>query len=349
MNFILALLLVAAIFFLLVFTIGYFLSGPKYKGPKSDHFDGNKFRNPSGRDAKGPSSGFKYMKERSPGPWKKNYETFVREEAIPERIDPNKLKITFVNHSTFLIQYAGLNILTDPIWSYRCSPFQFAGPHRMRPPGVKFDDLPNIDLVLLSHNHYDHYDTSTNKDLIKKYNPKYIVPLGMKSSLLRLGASDVEELDWFQESSFKGLKIMGTPANHFSSRGLFDQNATLWCGFLLQNHDHKLYFVGDTGYGPNFKTMGEKYGPIDISLIPIGAYQPEWFMGPIHISPIEALKVHHDINSIQSIGKHFGTFPLADDGMFVAQDALKAAMNAENFDPKDFIIPDEGFSYDFDC
>jgi len=349
MNFFLALILVASIFFGLIFLVGYLLSGPRYQGPVSDHFDGKKFRNPSGREASGPSSGFKYMRERSPGPWKRNYETFVREEEIPERVASNKVKVTFVNHSTFLIQYAGLNILTDPIWSYRCSPFQFAGPHRMRPPGVKFEDLPPIDLVVISHNHYDHFDVNTNKDLIKKHKPKFIVPLGMKKSLEKLGAKEVEELDWFQETSVQDLSIMPTPANHFSSRGLFDQNATLWCGFLLQYNGHKVYFVGDTGYGPNFKKMGEEYGPIDLCLIPIGAYQPEWFMGPIHVSPSEALQVHHDIQSKQSIAKHFGTFPLADDGMFIAQNALEVAMKAEDFDASKFIIPDEGYSYDFDC
>lgn len=349
MNFILALLLVAAIFFLLVLLVGFFLSGPSYKGAISDHFDGKKFINPSGRQAQGFSSGMRYMRERNPGPWKPNYETFVREESIPAQVDINKLKITFVNHSTFLIQYGGLNILTDPIWSFRCSPFQFAGPHRMRPPGVKFEDLPKIDLVLVSHNHYDHFDTITNKDLIKKFNPKYVAPLGMKTSLEKLGAKEVHEIDWFEKTNIGGLKIMATPANHFSSRGIFDRDTTLWCGFLLQHGDHKVYFVGDTGYGPNFKEMGEKYGPVDISLIPIGAYKPEWFMGPIHISPKEALQVHRDIQSKQSIAKHFGTFPLADDGMFIAQNALQDAMSAEDFNTDKFIIPDEGYSYDFDC
>lgn len=349
MNFLLALALVAAIFFLLVALIGFFLSGPKYQGPISDHFNGKTFINPNGKSANSFGGVLKYMRERSPGPWKSNYETFVREEPIPANVKLDKVKITFVNHSTFLIQYAGLNILTDPIWSFRCSPFQFAGPHRMRPPGVKFEDLPKIDLVLLSHNHYDHFDINTNRDLIKKFNPKYVVPLGMKPSLEKLGAKEVQEIDWFEKTTIDGLSIMGTPANHFSSRGLFDRDNSLWCGFLMEHRGHKLYFVGDTGYGPNFKEMGEKYGPIDLCLIPIGAYQPEWFMGPIHISPTEALQVHHDIRSIQTIGKHFGTFPLADDGMFVAQNALQKAMADEGFDPKDFIIPDEGFSYDFDC
>ena len=341
--------LLAAIllFFILVFVIGFLLSGSSYKGPKSDHFNGKKFINPNGLQANGFASAMKYMRERKPEPYRFNYETFVRTEAIPERLPKDDIKITFVNHSTFLIQYAGINILTDPIWSFRCSPFQFAGPNRMRPPGVKFEDLPPIDLVLLSHNHYDHFDTNTNKDLIKRDKPHFVVPLGMKKSVNKLGAKQVDQIDWHEKLTFKNISITSAPANHFTSRGLFDRDTTLWCGYILQFGNHKLYFVGDTGYGPNFKEVGEQYGPMDISLIPIGAYKPEWFMGPIHISPKQAIDVHHDIKSKQSIAMHFGTFPLADDGQGTAEKELIKAMEASNLDPELFIIPDEGFSYDF--
>lgn len=348
MNIIVALLFVFVIFCFVVFLFGFFLSGPTYKGPKSDHFDGKKFINPNGLEAKGFKDVFKFIRERKMEPYKFNYETFVRTDSLPEKLEESKIKITFVNHSTFLIQYAGLNILTDPIWSFRCSPFQFAGPHRMRPPGVKFEDLPNIDLVLLSHNHYDHFDTNTVKDLIKKCQPQFVVPLGMKNAIEKLGGNKVEEIDWHQSIEFEKLNITGTPANHFTSRGFFDRDKTLWCGYLLQFGKHKLYFVGDTGYGPNFKEIGNTHGPIDISLIPIGAYKPEWFMGPIHISPPQAIQVHKDIQSIQSIAMHFGTFPLADDGQDTAQNELILAMKNEKMDPSKFLIPDEGFSYDFE-
>lgn len=341
------LLSAALVFICLVLIFGFFLSGPSYKGPKSDHFNGKKFTNPNGLEAKGFKDVFRFMRERKMEHYKFNYETFVRSEALPERLDVSKVKITFVNHSTFLIQYAGLNILTDPIWSFRCSPFQFAGPHRMRPPGVNFKDLPKIDLVLLSHNHYDHFDSKTVKDLIKDHQPEFVVPLGMKKSVEKLGSKRVREIDWHQTVEQEKLKITATPANHFTSRGIFDRDKTLWCGYMLQFGNHKLYFVGDTGYGPNFKEIGNKYGPIDISLIPIGAYKPEWFMGPIHISPTQALDVHNDIQSIQSIAMHFGTFPLADDGQGTAEKELAIAMKEVNFDPSTFIVPDEGFSYDY--
>ena len=218
----------------------------------------------------------------------------------------------------------------------------------MRPPGVKFEDLPPIDLVLLSHNHYDHFDSNTVKDLIQKHQPSFVVPLGMKKAVEKLGSKRVVEIDWHQSIEQEKLSITSTPANHFTSRGIFDRDKTLWCGYLLQFGTHKLYFIGDTGYGPNFKEIGNKYGPIDISLIPIGAYKPEWFMGPIHISPPQALQVHRDIQSIQSIAMHFGTFPLADDGQGTAERELGKAMEEINFDPATFIVPDEGHSYDFE-
>ncbi len=342
-----SLLFLICLFFLTVLIFGFYLSGPRYKGPKSDHFDGKKFLNPNGLDPNNFRKVLKYMRERRPEPYKFNYENYVRSERLSERITEDKIKIIFVNHSTFLIQYAGLNILTDPIWSFRCSPFQFAGPHRMRPPGVKFADLPKIDLVLISHNHYDHFDTKTIKDLIKSHNPNFVVPLGMQKAVERLGSNKVEQIDWFQTVHFQKIKITGTPANHFSSRGLFDRDCTLWCGFLLDYNRHKIYFVGDTGYGPNFKEIGNKYGPIDLAMIPIGAYKPEWFMGPIHITPIEAIQVHKDIQSKQSIAMHFGTFPLADDGQGTAEKELRLSLKSTNLDETDFIIPDEGYIMDF--
>lgn len=331
---------------LLTVVFGFVFSGPSYKGPKSDHFDGKKFSNPNGLAAQNLLGVLKYGIKRKPEEWVKNYETDVRTESIPIPQE-NEVQVSFVNHSTFLIQIGGYNILTDPIWSKRCSPFQWVGPERMRPPGFSMELLPKIDLVLLSHNHYDHLDVNTLKAIAEKHNPKFIVPLGVGGYLSKLGINDSIELDWDATTSFGELDIKGISANHFTSRGLFDRDKTLWCGFLLNFNGYKCYFVGDTGYGPNFKQLGEQERQIDLALIPIGAYLPKWFMSPIHISPAEAVQVHKDINSKQSIAMHFGTFPLADDGMHTPQKELKKAISNKDMNEDEFIIPDEGGVYTF--
>ncbi len=329
-------------FWAIALIIGYLLSSKGYKGPVSPHFDGKKFRNPSGRDAKGFGAVFKYARERKPDKWQKNYETFVRTEPVPP-VDENDIQYTFVNHSTFLIQHKGMNILTDPIWSERCSPFQFMGPSRMRPPGLAFEALPRIDLVLVSHNHYDHLDANTIKRIVKKWNPVFVAPLGVSSILKKWGCQQVIELDWWASTQIAGLNIKATPANHFSSRGIFDQNTSLWAGFIIQSDSHKIYYTGDSGYSDIFKTIGEREGPFDLSFIPIGAYIPEWFMSPIHVSPNEAVQIHQDVRSQQSVAMHFGTFPLADDNMERSTSVLKKELEVQHIAAEKFRIPDEGF------
>ena len=331
----------------LTVVFGYALSGPGYKGPKSDHFDGNRFINPNGLEAQNLIGVLKYGLYRKPEKWKKNYETEVRSEPITTPGE-GEVQISFVNHSTFLIQINGLNILTDPIWSKRCSPFQWVGPERMRPPGIPMDLLPPIDLVLLSHNHYDHLDVNTIKEINQRFDPKFIVPLGVAAFFQKKGIQNVEEIDWHQNIDLTNAIIRGVPASHFTSRGIFDRDKTLWCGYLLNINGYKIYFAGDTGYGPNFKELGTQEKTIDLALIPIGAYKPQWFMSPIHISPDEAVQVHLDVNAKQSIAMHFGTFLLADDGMFTPVNDLKKALDKYQISQDQFLVPDEGKSYLFD-
>ncbi len=336
-------------FIFLVILIGFLLSGPKYKGPQTKHFDGKRFHNPSGRPANGFKEASKYMSSGTAmrGKWEKNYETTVRTKAVPGTNQEGEILVSFVNHSTFLIQIGGKNILTDPVWSEKCSPFQFAGPGRMRPPGINFEDLPSIDLVLLSHNHYDHMDKPTIKRLTKDHNPAFIVPLGVDGLLHRWGIKKTKTmaLDWDKSVEIDAIKFTATSANHFSSRGLFDRDATLWCGFLMQHEDLKCYYVGDTGYGDNFKEIGKNYGPMDLSLIPIGAYKPEWFMGPIHVTPVEAIQIHKDVRSKKSIAMHFGTFPLASDDQGEPVAWLEKARVEAGLSVQEFLVPDEGESY----
>lgn len=329
---------------LLVFNlVGFIISAPKYKGPESDHFNGKVFTNPRGVKAKGLKDVIKWSRSRNRQPWKE----LTNISFGPKPLNEIKVgvKVTFVNHSTFLIQVKGVNILTDPIWSKHTSPVQFAGPKRMRPPGILFDDLPRIDYVLLSHNHYDHLDKGTMKKLIKIHDPLIITPLGVGKFIQRLGSRKVTDLDWWDEHEMvSSLKVASVPTQHFSGRGTYDRDATLWCGYVIMDGRDNIYFAGDSGYGNFFKEIGSKYGKMKVSMIPIGAYLPRWFMSPIHISPDEAVKVHRDVNSELSIAMHFGTFPLADDGQNQPIVELGNAVKAEGIDEHVFKVLNEGES-----
>lgn len=328
----------------LPFLVGMLLSAPTYDGPVSDHFDGKKFFNRKGFEAKGLSDVLKWMRERKPGKWVYRGDARIGARPLP-RYDGG-VRVTFVNHSTFLIQVDGVNIITDPVWSERVSPFTFAGPKRMRPPGINFDDLPKIDLVLLSHNHYDHLDIATLKRIHDKYNPQYIVPLGVSRYLQSKSITAVRELDWWQSTAFgTGFTIEAVPAQHFSGRGTLDRDKTLWCGYAIHGNHGNVYFAGDTGYNPEiFKEIGERTKPT-LAIIPIGAYKPEWFMSPIHCSPDEAVKIFKDLGSPQSIASHFGTFPLADDSCDDPVDRLKDVLKRDNISK--FLVLEEGIAKDF--
>ncbi len=336
-------LFLAAISLIVFFVaFGYFLSGPKYSGPITDHFDGKKFFTPGGKPAQGFGGVFKWMVKRQRGPWKAlEARPFGKK---PEPLVASGVHITFVNHSTFLIQANGVNILTDPVWSERTSPFQWAGPKRMRPPGIRMEDLPRIDLILLSHNHYDHLDLNTLKRLHKRDGPKIITPLGVKSFLDKRNITGATDLDWWQRTVLHdGLEIEAVPAQHFSGRGTFDRDATLWCGYVIRSAGSNIYFVGDTGYHESmFKEIGERCSPIEVALIPIGAFKPEWFMSPIHCSPTEAVRIHQEIKTRRSIATHFGTFPLADDGLEEPVTELRKSLDAEGLSHDHFLALEEG-------
>jgi len=341
-----AIALIIIIIILASFIVGVVLSEKGYSGDPSDHFNGKIFINPSGRYSNDLMDVLKYVTTRKAEKWTNNYETFVRSEPLPESTF-DELYVTFVNHSTFIIQYDNVTILTDPIWSKRCSPSQIGGPSRKRPPGVAYDDLKKVDIVIISHNHYDHLDKTTVKNLIRDFDPLFVVPLGVDHVLKKWGSDKVVPLDWWHKSEMHDMTITALPANHFSSRGTLDRDQTLWAGYLIEYKGHKTYFAGDTGYSDIFKSIGEKIGPIDLAFIPIGAYLPRWFMSPIHVSPDEAVMIHQDVRSHQSIAMHFGTFALADDGPSRPLDDLRQALKRESIQEKKFIAPEEGFSYRF--
>lgn len=223
------------------------------------------------------------------------------------------LRVTMVNHSTLLIQMDGKNFITDPVWSDRVSPFTFVGPMRCTPPGVAFADLPRIDAVLLSHDHYDHCDVATLRKLEETHKPLVITGLAMGPLLRAAGIERIVELDWWKDTKVADITVTFAPAQHWSSRGPMSRNTRLWGSFFLRSSKHTTYFAADTGFGDHFAMIHERLGPCDIAMIPIGAYEPRWFMQPQHMDPVEAAKAHKLLGSKKSIGIHWGTFQLTDE------------------------------------
>jgi L-ascorbate metabolism protein UlaG (beta-lactamase superfamily) len=279
--------------------------------PISDHSDGKRFYNRDGSD-KGLSdiSQFLWQSLWNESAWP---ESLSNPEAstIPDRVNEG-IRATYINHATVLIQVDGLNILTDPIWSERASPVTFAGPKRIRPPGIAISDLTEIDLVLISHNHYDHLDTATLRQLRQQQNKEPVIVSGLgNAALLRsLGYNQAIELDWSDSTSVEGTTVHFVECQHRSARGIFDQMRTLWGSFVIETSQGNIYFAGDTGYSPHFKEQGERFGSFALSILPIGTYEPRWFMKDIHLNPEEAVQAYIDLNSEQSLGMHFGVFQL---------------------------------------
>ncbi|MBI5273477.1 MAG: MBL fold metallo-hydrolase [Chlamydiales bacterium] len=271
-----------------------------------------------------------------------------------EEIDPSKPQVVWINHSTFLISVYGMNILTDPIWSNRCSPVPFIGPKRMHAPAIKIEDLPEIHMVLVSHDHYDHLDKKSVDKLHERFpSIRWIVPKGLKPWFLKRGISNVAEHAWWQESLFSfevgnlELVITAVPCQHFSGRLFWHSNNTLWCSYVVKfKKDRKvkyLYFVGDTGYNDyDFKTIGEHFPQIDLSLIPIGTYVPHEFMAPVHIDPEKAVKIHQEVKSKLSVGMHWKTFKLSSEGMMQPPYDLYLSLKEENINPRCFRVIDPG-------
>ena len=289
------------------------LSGPVYQGPKSDHFDGERFFNEGVRE-KDLGDLLRWQRTRTKGVWRP-----LRDEPPgappPRRVGLGELRVTFIGHATTLIQVDGLNVLTDPIWSERASPVSWAGPRRVRPPGIRFEDLPPIDVVLVSHDHYDHCDLATLRRIARAHpRAHFYVGLGNGKLLRAAHLRHVRELDWWQEIGLGAVTLSAAPAQHFSNRGLCDRSCTLFAGYVLRGPSGTTFFAGDTGYGPHFAQVSARYGAVRLAILPIGAYKPEWFMGAVHMSPAEAVRAHDDLRAGTSVAVHFGTFDLADDG-----------------------------------
>lgn len=341
-------LAIAGLLIVALFIADQLLAAPKYIEGNSDHFDGKKFVNPDGAGTHHYGEVLKWwLGGNNKGPWKEYGKNDLPDYPFPKSsVNDGRYRITFINHATFLIQVNGHNILTDPVWSFRASPYQWIGPKRKRPPGVDFDELPHIDTVLLSHNHYDHLDIETVKKLKERYNPQFVVPLGVERYLHSQGIDETIRMDWWDKYGLGNDMILtAVPARHFSGRGLFDRNKTLWCGYVIENPSGNIYFAGDTGYGDFLTEIGQKFS-IETSILPIGAYKPRWFMEAIHMSPEEAVKAHINLNTTQSIAMHFGTFPMADDGMYEPLEDLQKARRKYKVSANNFLSLQHGESHD---
>jgi len=287
-------------------------------------FRRGKFHNASGRPPHGLGDALRWLLTRSPGPWPTHVED-VQVAPPLERVDDGSIRATVIGHATVLVQAAGLNVLTDPVMSTRIGPTSWLGPKRVRAPAVPFDAIPPIDVVLLSHDHYDHLDRPTLRRLAARDNPRILTGLGAGR---KVPSRNVVELDWWQGQALPNdVTATYVPAEHFSGRGAFDRDKSLWGGFVLDTPHGKVYFAGDTAKGTHFRAIRERFGPMTLSLLPIGAYAPRWFMELVHMDPDEALQASLTLESQTSLAIHFATFNLADDSYDAPTRALARAVS----------------------
>jgi L-ascorbate metabolism protein UlaG (beta-lactamase superfamily) len=246
--------------------------------------------------------------------------------------------LTWLGHASFLIRTAGRTVLTDPFLSERAGPVAGLGPKRFVPPGIPVDLLPKIDVLLISHNHYDHLDARTVESLSSKERITVVVPSGLRSFFLRRGYTDVRELAWGAHAALGDLSVTALPAIHFSSRTLFDRNATLWASYSIVSPSLRVFFAGDTGYGPVHRETGLDHGPFDLALLPIGAYEPEPIMRPVHCNPEEAVRLGADVRGKTLVAMHWGTVRLTDEPPFEPPGRFLAAGRAAGFDERDLWV-----------
>lgn len=266
------------------------------------------------------------------------------------RAERHALVMTWVGHSTFLLQVGGCNVLTDPMWGDRASPVPFAGPRRWVRPGIALRDLPPIDAVVQSHNHYDHLDDATVRVLADRHPAaQWFAPLGLAPFLRARGVRTVTELDWWDRHDDGRLTFTCAPAQHFSARGLTDRNETLWCSWAIAAGERRVYFGGDTGRHPEFGLIGQRCGPFDAVLLPIGAYEPRWFMKPVHMSPEEAVEAYRELSrpggtpdSATFVAMHWGTFKLTDEPMDEPPRRVRAAWAGAGLPPARLWVPAHG-------
>jgi L-ascorbate metabolism protein UlaG (beta-lactamase superfamily) len=288
--------------------------------PVSDHCDGRRFFNPH-RAARPLKDVIRWMRTRQRTAWPRRV-AIASHPPPPVQVGPGEVAVSFIGHSTFLIQTASMVMITDPVFTSHAGPFGRTGPPRVRPPAIAASALPPVDLVLVSHNHYDHLQPSSLR--LFRDTAGYVAPLGV-GRLLPRHAGTTAELDWWQSTTMGAAEITCVPAQHFSARTPWDRDLTLWCGFVVRVDGVVIYFAGDSGYSPQFAEIGARCPGIDVALIPIGAYEPRWFMSPVHMNAEEAVRAHLDVGPRVSLGMHFGTFQLTDEAIEEPLHALERA------------------------
>lgn len=312
-----------------------------YGGPRSDHFDGRLFFNPEGKEPASFADLLRWQfgggKAKWPAEWPSPHPP-----ATPEpRLAQEALRVTMVGHASLLIQAGGLNFLTDPVWSQRVSPFSFAGPRRVNSPGIAFDDLPPVDYVLLTHNHYDHLDTATLARLKTARDPHVITPLGNDAIVGKAAPGiRISTHDWHERIDLgDGVAVHVEPAHHWSARGAGDRRMALWSAFTIETPGGHVYFGGDTGFheGRNYELAREKHGGFRFAVLPIGAYEPRWFMQDQHMNPEDAVKALADCGATQALAHHHGTFQLTDEAIDAPALALGEALDAANVPRETFV------------
>ncbi|MFP8966203.1 MBL fold metallo-hydrolase [Pokkaliibacter sp. CJK22405] len=276
------------------------------------------------------------------------------------RANHTQASVTWIGHASALLQLDGFNVLTDPVFSDRASPVSFIGPERKVKVPFPLSELPSVDVVVISHNHYDHLDKASIQQLARQPggSPLFLVPLGVKAWFADLGITNVQELDWWQDatldqsllaketsSAVSGLKLTFVPAHHWTARGLGDRNQTLWGGWVIQGKQQKVYFAGDSGYSADFAEIGKQLGPFDLALIPVGAYEPRWFMKSQHVDPAEAVQIFNDVHATKAVGIHWGTFELTDEPLDQPIIDLKAALADAQLDPARFKLLHHGATW----
>jgi L-ascorbate metabolism protein UlaG (beta-lactamase superfamily) len=300
-----------------------------YRGPVSDHFDGTHFHNLARfsdalvGDALRRAVSIVAGSNTGGTKW-----VIAPTDTPPARVGGGRLRVTFVNHATLLVQTDSLNILTDPIWSERASPVHWAGPKRHAPPGIRFEDLPPIDVVLISHNHYDHMDLPTLRRLVAAFHPRIVTGLGNAAYLARHGVPGAQDIDWWQSVSLaKGVRLTGVPAQHWSARSLADKGRTLWLGFVIESASGPVYFAGDTGFGDFLTMIRDRFGPLRLAMLPIAPVRPRSVMAPRHMSGGDAVRAYERLDVSTAIAMHFGTFRQGEDTDREAVDSLASALN----------------------